>query len=169
MLLISAGLVFLASSGDFNCSLDLTGDLGAFCVSRGDEGTSFVVFGWGTTLGGFEGVFDSKADPFSILPKPPSIVPLFDIFFCEASGPKSEGDLVVERFSRIPPSETACSWMPPRLLTSLALRRPRIGPEPFSPGRSTATKLARTLLTGLLLLESSEGLGDRPRLGGEVD
>ena len=59
--------------------------------------------------------------------------------------------------------------MPPKLLTSLALLKPSIGAPPFSPGRSTATKLALTLLTGLLLFEISEGLGDRPRLGGEVE
>lgn len=66
-------------------------------------------------------------------------------------------------------SMTTFSCMPPRLLTSLALRRPRIAGPPFSPGLSTATKLARTLLTGLLPLENSEGFGERPRLGGEVD
>ena len=44
-----------------------------------------------------------------------------------------------------------------------------MGAPPFSPGRSTATKLALTLLTGLLPLENSEGFGDRPRLGGDVD
>jgi hypothetical protein len=62
-----------------------------------------------------------------------------------------------------------CSPLPPTLLTSLALLRPKIGAPPFSPGRSIATKLARTLLTGLLLFETSEWAGDRPRLGGDVD
>lgn len=57
------------------------------------------------------------------------------------------------------------SW----LLMSLALRRPSMDAPPFTPGFSTATKLALTLLTGLLLLDISEGFGERPRLGGEVD
>jgi len=55
------------------------------------------------------------------------------------------------------------------LLTSLAFRRPHCGACPGSPGFSTATKLVRTLLTGLLFSEASVSSGDRPRLGGDVD
>ena len=55
------------------------------------------------------------------------------------------------------------------LLTSLAFLKPHCCPDVNSPGRSTATKLALTLLTGLLFPELTEPLGDRPRLGGDVD
>lgn len=55
------------------------------------------------------------------------------------------------------------------LLTSLAFLRPHCGGCPRSPGFSTATKLALTLLTGLLFPETAELLGDRPLLGGDVE
>lgn len=55
------------------------------------------------------------------------------------------------------------------LLTSLAFLNPHCCPEePRSLGRSTATKLARTLLTGRLGIEDSDAEGDLPRLGGET-
>ena len=55
------------------------------------------------------------------------------------------------------------------LLTSLVFLKPHCCADIVSPGLSTATKLALTLLTGLLLPELAELLGDRPRLGGDVD
>ena len=55
------------------------------------------------------------------------------------------------------------------LLTSLAFLKPHGCPDVMSEGLSTATKLALTLLTCLLLPELMEPLGDRPRLGGDVD
>ena len=59
--------------------------------------------------------------------------------------------------------------MPDTLLTSLAFRKPHWCACPGCPGFSTAMKLARTLLTGLLLSELSVSNGDLPRLGGDVD
>ncbi len=53
--------------------------------------------------------------------------------------------------------------------TSLAFLKPHCCPCPASLGLSTATKLALTLLIGLLGSEASEFAGERPRLGGEVD
>jgi hypothetical protein len=55
------------------------------------------------------------------------------------------------------------------LVTSLAFRSPHCGACPGCPGLSTATKLARTLLTGVLVSEFSASNGDLPRLGGDVD
>ena len=55
------------------------------------------------------------------------------------------------------------------LLTSLAFLRPHCGPWDRSPGRSTATNDALTLLTCLELLDATEPEGDRPREGGEFD
>lgn len=60
-------------------------------------------------------------------------------------------------------------FTPETLLTSLAFRKPHCGACPGCPGFSTATKLARTLLNGLLFSEFSVSSGDRPRLGGDVD
>ena len=54
------------------------------------------------------------------------------------------------------------------LETSLVFLSPQICPSAVSPGLSTATKLARTLLTWRLF-DVSEGVVERPRLGGEPD
>ena len=53
------------------------------------------------------------------------------------------------------------------LLTSLAFLRPHC--EPVSPGFSTATNDALTLLTGLELAEVTESESERPLLGGDVE
>ena len=113
----------------------------------------------------------SNDDPLMIAPMPPSIASLdiwgelgigalwdmivvdsVDVLLCEGSSPLG------------PPSVTSTT-----LLTSLAFLRPHCGGCPRSPGFSTATKLALTLLTGLLFPETAELLGDRPLLGGDVE
>ncbi|ERR1712000_593202 len=103
-----------------------------------------------------------------MFPSPPFVDP-----FCGCSSfpePSSEDIFLgTARLSGEKAAVVEFSLFSSRLLTSLALRRPSMGAPPFSPGRSTATKLALTLLTGLLPLEISEGFGDRPRLGGDVD
>lgn len=53
--------------------------------------------------------------------------------------------------------------------TSLVFLNPHSCPCPASLGLSTAIKLALTLLTGLLLIETSDSAGDLPPLGGDVD
>lgn len=77
-LLPSAGFIFLTISPALEVSLSLAGDLGNLWRARGDERPPSRLSTWGEILGGFEGVFDSKADPFSIFPKPPSLVPLLE-------------------------------------------------------------------------------------------
>ena len=120
----------------------------------------------------------SKSEPFRILPSPPSAGSVgalsagaaafgggdarsvsSSLAFVFGMGPSSALFAVLSSFS-------PASAM---LLTSLAFLNPNRGAWPGSPGLSTATKLALTLLTGLLLLETSDKLGDRPRLGGDVD
>jgi hypothetical protein len=65
---------------------------------------------------------------------------------------------------------SACIFITSAIIpTSLAFLSPHCWPCPASAGRSTATKLALTLLTGRLESEASEPAGDRPRLGGDVD
>lgn len=109
-----------------------------------------------------------------MLPNPPPLTPSSALFvFCGCMNGSSLVDAtsVPGCFPIFPVSTIASSFalLSSRLLTSLALRRPRMGAPPFSPGLSTATKLVRTLLTGLLWFEISDGLGERPRLGGDVD
>jgi hypothetical protein len=66
-------------------------------------------------------------------------------------------------------SSVVFPFTPDTLLTSLAFRRPHCGVCPGCPNFSTAIKLARTLLKGLVFSELSVPSGDRPRLGGDVD
>ena len=171
-LLSSVGFIFLTIAPALVLSGSLETDLGALFCTFPDERASLRFFASTAFFGAFEGVPGSaKEETFDSLPIPSS--PVVDdcaLLGCgRVSFFESGSVFMVEVFSMFPPSVIAFSCMPPRLLTSLALLRPRIGGPPFSPGRSTATKLARTLLTGLLLLETSEALGERPRLGGEVD
>jgi len=75
----------------------------------------------------------------------------------------------------LPASSTMCfppasaPLLPDIMDTSLAFLNPHCCPCPASPRLSTATKLALTLLTGLLEIDGSDSAGDRPRLGGDVD
>lgn len=114
----------------------------------------------------FENPLSANADPFKISPNPPCVDPLCG---CPSFLDSSNEDISLARGRRS--GEKAAveevSLFSSLLLRSLVLRSPSMGGAPFSPGLSTATKLALTLLTGLLPFENSEGFGDRPRLGGD--
>jgi hypothetical protein len=157
--------IFSTIAADFVSSLGLEGVLENFSCTWLDARALFRFF---TSDLSFAGVLSANADPFKIVPSPPFVDPLCD---CSSIVGPSNEDIFLEA-ARLSGNQTAVvefSLFSSRLLTSLGLRRPSMGALPFSPGRSTATKLALTLLTGLLPLEIYEGFGDRPRLGGDVD
>jgi hypothetical protein len=127
----------------------------------------------------------SNAEPFSMTPKPPSTAAGFRVIPSAPPpvdgpptplvSPSADGRcsrLLVSRswavFDAAVPSSCALS-MSAIAPTSLAFLSPHCRTCPASAGRSTATKLALTLLTGRLEREASEPTGDRPRLGGDVD
>jgi hypothetical protein len=116
----------------------------------------------------------SNADPFRILPSPPFVVssaaPLpggtSECLWVPFTWVKGSGLLEVPFTKKPLPSSCLVSDM---TVTLLALLKPQCCPSPISLGLSTATKVARTLLTGRLWIDASERAGDRPRLGGEAD
>lgn len=166
-LLSFASCILSIIEAAFDLSLGFEGDVReGFCCSWPEASARprFVAL---EGLFGASGVFSRKADPFRMVPKPPCSSAPFEVGL--GSGTDWTPFLITGGFSVISLSTTAFSCIPPMLLTSLALLRPSIVGPPFSPGLSTATKLARTLLTGLLVLENSDGFGERPRLGGDVD
>jgi hypothetical protein len=102
----------------------------------------------------------SNAEPLRIVPKPPSSE-FFEIcLVCAVSSFLAE--------SAVPPTPFLFS-LASILLASEAFLIPNSCPCPTSPGLSTATKLAVTLLTGRLCADTSGSTGDRSRLGGDVE